>query len=733
MRNELETIEKIEQYLSGGMSAEETAAFQRQLTEDPGLLEQVRLQQEILSGIERTAWKEKIGRARTRYHFRQRLFKGGTWGMGAIILCAALTWWLVATRHIVPGTTASLSTRDTMLAPMLPTLPQDKPNTPQDTVFNSKGAILPPIPASQTFLIDGARDTVIETNAGIVFSIPAGTFLQDNGRRVTGPLQLMVREALDAASIIRSGLSTMSGDQLLETGGMFSIDAGKDGMPLKIDSTRGIYAEIPTDSVKPGMQLYTGKRKTNGTIDWVNPRPLEHDLVPVDILSLDFYPPDYLDSLRHWGYDSRNKKFTDSLYYSLAALFGAKSDSGYITVQIEPAPERKFTDTVVRRDTFIPPPPPLPICGINPAKIKAIWNAHFQETLLATREFAERIPWIHRTANGAILDLYVDMLNRPLSDIDSVAAGMLKGKRNANLRERFLSFYRRHEGRVRTKSAAFDRLGEYYRQKVKVYTEAITRTEKEYWDKQAALDRVANERTAAHEADSVARVTKNFEDELKLNVATVCRQLGYDPKAFERPPAKAVYSVTLRVTGWCNIDRAVYQSTADRTSMQWTDDQTGRTAHIDYRPVSIGIAQQNSFDRVYVYLVPDQLSSFMRMQEINAKFVEKLNGSITYTLICLAYKKDQAFYAYQQDLQGGDHPPVTLNPIGQKELDRQLNVFSKQKLLAEVQKETIYFRQNIADQARRQRNHELEQLRLRLIVMLFPCVVDEVEGTISPK
>ncbi|TMI71650.1 MAG: hypothetical protein E6H09_12985 [Bacteroidetes bacterium] len=60
----------------------------------------------------------------------------------------------------------------------------------------------------------------------------------------------------------------------------------------------------------------------NGTIDWIDPKPLEHDLLPVDIKSLNFYPPDYLDSLAHWGYDIKNKAFTDSLYYSFASGFG---------------------------------------------------------------------------------------------------------------------------------------------------------------------------------------------------------------------------------------------------------------------------------------------------------------------------------------------------------------------------------------------------------------------------
>ncbi|MEJ0083218.1 MAG: hypothetical protein WDM78_20225 [Puia sp.] len=79
------------------------------------------------------------------------------------------------------------------------------------------------------------------------------------------------------------------------------MDARKDGEVLMINPANGIYAEVPTDSVKPGMQLFSGRRMPDGRIDWINPGPLEHSLVPVDIQSLNFYPPHYLDSLKRWG------------------------------------------------------------------------------------------------------------------------------------------------------------------------------------------------------------------------------------------------------------------------------------------------------------------------------------------------------------------------------------------------------------------------------------------------
>src|SRR6202000_3025599 len=108
----------------------------------------------------------------------------------------------------------------------------------------------------------------------------------------------------------------------------------------------------PTDTVKPGMQLFSGERRSDGQIDWVNPQPLDHTLHGVDIHLLDFYPPAYLDSLASCRYDRFDKKFTDSLYYSLAAFFHTGGDG-----------LERVRDTI--RDTPRSSPLPVITCGIN--------------------------------------------------------------------------------------------------------------------------------------------------------------------------------------------------------------------------------------------------------------------------------------------------------------------------------------------------------------------------------
>src|SRR4030095_7039365 len=69
---------------------------------------------------------------------------------------------------------------------------------------------------------------------------------------------------------------------------------------------------------RDGMQLYQGVKRDDGVIDWRNPKPLKKSLVPVDIATLNFYPPGYEAKLAELGQDGTDKVFKDSLYYSFS-------------------------------------------------------------------------------------------------------------------------------------------------------------------------------------------------------------------------------------------------------------------------------------------------------------------------------------------------------------------------------------------------------------------------------
>lgn len=238
------------------------------------------------------------------------------------------------------------------------------------------------------------------------------------------------------------------------------------------------------------MKLYSGNRLANGTIDWINPQPLDRSLTPMDINLLNFYPPHYLDSLAKWGYDDRNKKFTDSLYYSFAAWF--QNPVSKETVIVE---GRETTDSTDDAPTYVG-------CAVNPAKIKAIWKEKFQHTIISTREFEERLYWIHQAARDEVLDLYVNNLNKKLAEIDSMAAKLVP----VEYKKQFLAFAARRDGGIKINDRRTQRLQRYYETKAKAYMEAITKTNRAFWAKQDRLDKLANDKETAHTNDSINRV-----------------------------------------------------------------------------------------------------------------------------------------------------------------------------------------------------------------------------------
>ena len=551
MRNELEIIAQIERYLAGQLPADEKKAFEAELAQDPELRENLRLQQDILAAIDRTTAQTAIRRARTHWLRARYLTRWGALGLGLVI--AAVVLFLLFTHHTNHGAAHNPSTSNVSSIPSTPPTYAGDSLPPVNESGDHRWAAADSNIAAQTFWVNAATDTVIETTGGILFSVAAGTFLDRSGAAIKGTIELIVKEALDPATIIKAGLATRSsyGEQsLLETGGMFFLDARKNGQAVIINPNRAIYAQIPTDSVRGRMELFTGRRMADGTIDWVKPQPLNHDLIPIDINLLNFYPPHYLDSVAKWGYNSGDKKFTDSLYYSFARFFSgsdsAETGTGTVTIihgLVDDSSNIGRVDTIITpRDSTIPlkkdyPPTPkadsIPTyCGINPAKIKAIWNTDFQNTLISTRAFEKRLALIHQSGDNSLLDLYVDHLDKDLCSIDSLAAAASTGK----TRQQFLRFAARKDGKVKNGIIQLDLLRKYYQNKAKAFMEAITKTQNDFWNEQNRLDDLAAAKQITHLGDSIKRASQNIDEEFRLNLKSAYAQLGYDT-TLVLPPA----------------------------------------------------------------------------------------------------------------------------------------------------------------------------------------------------
>ncbi len=296
MRDQLHLMELVDNYLDGAMNPTDRTAFEDRLRNSEELRALVEDQQRLRRAARRSPARAAAKKAYKNYRWGKSL---PGMGVGAVVLIAA-----AATMFLLKSPLADGGSENTPVS-----------SSEYRTLADTTGTHLEPL----VLTIDPEKDTTLVTPNGIVLDIPQGAFVDSLGAAITTPVRVTLLEALDPLDIMRAGLSTMSGDTLLETGGMFYFDAQANGKAVKIDPAKPLTAMVPAMDRQDGMQLYQGVKQSDGTIDWQNPQPLKKSLVPVDITTLNFYPPGYEAKLAELGLDVTNKAFKDSLYYSFSA------------------------------------------------------------------------------------------------------------------------------------------------------------------------------------------------------------------------------------------------------------------------------------------------------------------------------------------------------------------------------------------------------------------------------
>lgn len=117
----------------------------------------------------------------------------------------------------------------------------------------------------QKFEIDTSKDTLIQTAAGMVVSIKAGSLSSSNGTIAT----LQIKEALQLSDMIKAGLTTTANGELLSSGGMFFIEP--EDKSVKIVSPFTVY--LPADFIEE-TNIYKGTERDE-KINWEEPEPVK--------------------------------------------------------------------------------------------------------------------------------------------------------------------------------------------------------------------------------------------------------------------------------------------------------------------------------------------------------------------------------------------------------------------------------------------------------------------------
>lgn len=109
----------------------------------------------------------------------------------------------------------------------------------------------------QVFEFNPRKDKSFFTSKGVMVTIPANTFLPEKGNRIFGTVEVSVTEYLTVADFVAGGMHSMSDSGLLQSGGMFNIDAKyAGGKTPRIADGKAIELTIPTDSAFDGMQVF---------------------------------------------------------------------------------------------------------------------------------------------------------------------------------------------------------------------------------------------------------------------------------------------------------------------------------------------------------------------------------------------------------------------------------------------------------------------------------------------
>ncbi len=441
---------------------------------------------------------------------------------------------------------------------------------------------------SQFFTIDPDRDNIVEGSSGTTVAMQKDCFVDRWGRTVKGPVQVELSEALTMDKMLASNLTTSSDGKLLETGGMIYFKATADGKEVFVKKSKPLYIEIPTTNKKGGMLVYHGTRDKDGNMNWIDPKPIESYLTPVDITTLDFLPEGFArgvaEGMPLGGYKKVTKPFIDSLYYSFSSLARGQAEPEKRVDEMGPAsplnepyynPNSKIvngaytkesynvsdssdatSDTAVVRDD---------INEIDPARIKSLLDPKFNNTLIATHEFEQRLQYIFKTCNKDILEIYVNNLDKDLWRLDEMAVEKL-GK--DDMAEQFRKFAAQRLTNVKDAPEQAAAMQRYYQEQLASNTQQLK---------------------ALYERSQALQAAKQQEED---SVRDEYRNLLWKREKYRMEK----YRLTWTDNGWINVDTGIVPKQG---------------------PIKLEatVTTPLQYDHLHVYLVLTDIKSLYKMNE----------------------------------------------------------------------------------------------------------------------
>lgn len=122
---------------------------------------------------------------------------------------------------------------------------------------------------SSFIMLDPDSAYTLRTPKGAIIKIGRGSFdIKGNDK-----VDLELKEAFSIQDMLLAGLTTKSNEKFLQSGGMIYINATSKGKPVSM--VKPVKVSIPSKLYDDRMQLFKGEVKDDGSINWIDPRPLD--------------------------------------------------------------------------------------------------------------------------------------------------------------------------------------------------------------------------------------------------------------------------------------------------------------------------------------------------------------------------------------------------------------------------------------------------------------------------
>jgi hypothetical protein len=556
------------------------------------------------------------------------------------------------------------------------------------------------ISEGQFFELNSKKDNVIEGKDGTIIVCPKGCFINSKGKIVESNVKIELAEALSLEEMILSNLTTTSNGKLLETDGMIYLNVTSNGEKLNINKKNPIFIEIPSKNKKQGMSAYKGLRDSLGNINWINPKPIENYLVPIDINLLDFLPENFQAEVEkgmpYKNYKTATKELTDSLYFNLSVLNGSELIKDFVNTDLnEPFYNKnkqvvngKYTNQSYQRicDTSITQSPSLEEdeqCGIDPAIIKVIKSKKYQNTFISTLEFEERLKVIFKTCNNSVLEIYIKNLDKDLYILDSLAE---MAEIKTQYTHSFHDFYLQKKTNVKNANKYSKLLQGYYEKQLLKTKNNLENT------KQKIISQLEKENKVAE------------------NIVTKYKELLLDRESYRME----TYGFNWTETGWINIDIGIISKT-------WGSER-----------LEIAIENSEQFDRIYSYIVYSTIKSIYRLNTDNNKLffvgdktVKEMlmpKQSIAFAIV-VAYKDENSFLKIKQ-FETGTNKKLILLPIisTQDEIKRKLKEYNRgYEKENKINEDLLYMDKFFIEQKRQKKLIQESEFIKKLWQIANPC------------